>query len=59
MEIGDKLCIMFGCAFPVVLRAENGGYVVVDDATVDGLGVVESERDPEGGMYKVEEFNIG
>jgi hypothetical protein len=54
VEIGDKVCVIFGCAFLVVLREKDDGYVVVGDAYVDELGIVEAERDLEEGKYEAE-----
>lgn len=56
--IGDKVCAMFGCAYLVVLRAKDDGYGVIGDVYVDGLGVVEAERELEEGKYDVEKSNI-
>ena len=57
-EIWDKVCVIFGCACLVVFRAKYGGYVVVGDGYIDGLGVVEAERELKEGKYEVEKFNI-
>jgi hypothetical protein len=57
-EIGDKVCVIFGCAYLVVLQAKDDEYVMVGDVYIDGLGVVEVERELEGEKYEVEKFNI-
>jgi hypothetical protein len=57
-EIENKSCVIFGCAYLVVLRAKDDGFVVVGDAYIDGLGVVEAERELEEGKFEVEKFNI-
>jgi hypothetical protein len=58
VEIGDKVCVIFGCACPVVLRAKDDGYVVVGDAYVDGVEAVDAETVLEKGNYKAEKFDI-
>jgi hypothetical protein len=52
------VCVIFGCAYLVVLRAKDDGYVVIGDVYVDRLGVVEAERELEEGKDDVEKFNI-
>jgi hypothetical protein len=52
------VCVIFGCEHLVVLRAKDDGYVVVGDAYIDGLGVVDAGRELEEGKYEVEKFNI-
>lgn len=35
-EVGDKICILLGCSFPVILRAVDDHYVLIGCAYVDG-----------------------
>jgi len=36
-DVGDKICILFGCRVPVILRPIDGHYVILGPAYVDGL----------------------
>lgn len=59
--VGDLVCILFGCDFPIVLRERaggEGGYVLVGDAYVDEWSDGEAIAALEEGLYQEEEFAI-
>jgi hypothetical protein len=57
---GDVICILFGCAFPVVLRERiNGdGFMLVGEAYVDGMMAGEACAGLSDGSCTREDFRI-
>ncbi|TVY13033.1 Heterokaryon incompatibility protein 6, OR allele [Lachnellula arida] len=56
--VGDVICVLLGCRFPVILRPVEGKYRLVGEAYVDGLMNGEAMALLEKGRYKLEEFEI-
>lgn len=36
-EVGDVICLLFGCSFPVILRRKLDHYVLIGEVYVDGI----------------------
>jgi hypothetical protein len=54
LEVGDKVCVLLGCSFPVVLRPVEGYYTFLGNAFVpilrDGVAVTQIEAGSEEPM---------
>jgi hypothetical protein len=57
---GDVICVLFGCSLPIVLRERenDGGYILVGEAFVDGMTDKGAIAGLEKKKYKVDEFQI-
>ncbi|TVY42358.1 Heterokaryon incompatibility protein 6,OR allele [Lachnellula occidentalis] len=56
--VGDVICVLLGCRFPVILRPVKGKYHLVGEAYVDGFMNGEAMALLEQGKYKLEDFEI-
>ncbi|TVY30682.1 Heterokaryon incompatibility protein 6,OR allele [Lachnellula hyalina] len=56
--VGDVICVLLGCRFPVILRPVEGKYKLVGEAYVDGLMNGEAMALLEKGRYTLEGFEI-
>ncbi|KAH9203959.1 heterokaryon incompatibility protein-domain-containing protein [Leptodontidium sp. 2 PMI_412] len=43
-ELGDVICVLLGCRYPVVLRRKGGHYLLVGEAYMDGYMYGEAVR---------------
>jgi hypothetical protein len=55
---GDKVCILFGCDMPVVLRKLEEGYAFVGKCYAHGIMQGEAIGDLNWGKYTVKKFRI-
>jgi hypothetical protein len=56
--VGDVICVLLGCRFPVILRPVEGKYILVGEAYVDGFMNGEAMALLEEGRFKLETFQI-
>ncbi|KAH7307946.1 heterokaryon incompatibility protein-domain-containing protein [Rhexocercosporidium sp. MPI-PUGE-AT-0058] len=57
-EPGDLICILLGCALPVVLRPVNGHYILLGEAYVHGYMYGKGMKELEQGKFELETFEI-
>lgn len=50
-QVGDHICILYGCSVPVVLREENGVFTFVGEAYAHGLMDGEAVSKVEEGLW--------
>jgi hypothetical protein len=55
---GDLICIILGCATPIILRRVEGHFVVVGECYVHGIMHGETMADLDAGTYKLRDFEI-
>jgi hypothetical protein len=58
VEQGDKVCVLFGCPSPMILRKIDSYFVVVGHACVVGLMDGEAIESLEDGDLKTRTFEI-
>lgn len=58
VKIGDVVAILFGCAYPVILRPYVKGFKYVGECYVDGLMDGEAVQAANRGEYEVEDVLI-
>ena len=56
--VGDVICVLLGCRFPIILRPAEGKYILVGEAYVDGFMNGEAMALLEEGKFKLETFQI-
>jgi hypothetical protein len=56
VEIGDIVCVLLGCAMPIILRPKEGYYEVVCEGYLDGIMKGEAMEALNQGKRKLEEF---
>jgi len=52
-EAGDKVCVLFGSSYPVILRPQEGYHTVVGDAYVHGIMYGEAMEGLSDGKYTI------
>jgi hypothetical protein len=57
-EAGDKICVLLGCRFPVVLRREGDQYVLIGEAYVEGMMDGQAMHSLKDGLFVLEDFEI-
>jgi len=57
-EIGDMICILFGCRFPVILRPRKDHYTLIGEAYVDGIMDGELFSGSKGKEFSSDAFDI-
>lgn len=57
-EPGDKLCILLGCRFPVVLRRQGDHHVLIGEAYVDGMMDGQAMQALKDGKFVLDDFEI-
>lgn len=57
-EVGDLICVLLGCNFPVLLRKSGVHYVLVGEAYIDGIMNGEALQGLQDGRYGLESFEI-
>jgi hypothetical protein len=57
-EVGDIICVAFGCSTPLVLRQVENHYILIGEAYVDGYMYGEAMEMLEGGELDVQEFEL-
>jgi hypothetical protein len=57
-EIGDQVCVLLGCKFPVVLRPVGGHYILVGESYVNGFMDGEAVSELKAGKSQLETFEI-
>lgn len=59
-QSGDLICILFGCSVPLILRPQDGGYIILGQCFV--LGIMNGELYQDAGqlddLEEVQVFNI-
>ena len=57
-RVGDKVCVLVGCDFPVVLRKIKDHYVFIGECYVHGIMNGEAMEAVASGTYTLERFSI-
>jgi hypothetical protein len=58
IEVGDLICVLFGCSVPLILRKQNDFYTVLGECFVLGLMDGEIMEALQEGTYCIQEFEI-
>lgn len=57
-EVGDLICVLLGCKFPVLLRKIGDQYVLVGEVYIDGIMDGEVLKGLNDGRYSLKSFEI-
>jgi hypothetical protein len=57
-EVGDKIVVLLGCNFPVVLREVGEHWELIGEIYVDGIMNGEAMDRLEAGLYHKQKFEI-
>ena len=55
---GDVICVLLGCSSPVILRREDGHYVLIGEAYIDDFMNGDAIMGLENGELVLETFEI-
>lgn len=58
VEIGDQICVFYGCSWPVILRKSGGNHVLIGAAYVEGFMYGKAVKMMLEGLLAVEEFSL-
>ena len=58
VEVGDLICILLGCNFPVILRRIENHYVLIGEAYIDGIMNGEAMEGLKNGEHETQSFEI-
>lgn len=57
-ERGDLICVLFGGRMPLVLRPQNGHYILISESYIHGLMNGEAIDELEKGKSQVQDFEL-
>jgi hypothetical protein len=57
-QAGDLICVLFGCSLPLVLRPQDGRYIIIGECYVDGLMEGQAITEMEEGKLQKMDFDI-
>ena len=57
-EVGDVVCILLGCSYPVILRPKDEGFKLVSFAMLDGFMEGEAMAALAEGKHELRDFDI-
>lgn len=57
-RVGDEVCILHGCPVPLIVRPDEGEYVIVGDCYLRGMMQGEMASRQEDGEFPLEDFKF-
>ncbi|KAI8716920.1 HET domain-containing protein [Fusarium sp. LHS14.1] len=57
-RVGDKVCILYGCPSPLVIRPDEGEYLLVGDCCFEGTMRGEMVKKQEEGEFVLQDFTF-
>jgi hypothetical protein len=57
-RVGDGVCILYGCPSPLVIRPDEGEYLLVGDCCFEGMMLGEMVKKQEEGEFVLQDFTF-